>query len=193
MQVLREHIPPHYFPVEQGHSLPHKVWRDLFRKVFHGKWGTIFGRQIYSGAVLHGGLMIRSSCQGQGSSDWGSKWGLPWGSLCGASGKRKICMVPCNICHIYGIWRNRGGRRFEVIIWRAGRGVAMQATRRGFNFNGEGGVGFSLYVILLCWNFVTGYCKKFYRIYILSLYFLLFYLFCIYWKLARPKVQVRVS
>ena len=30
------------------------------------------------------------------------------------------------------------------------RGVAMQATRRGFNFNGEGGVEFSLYVILLC-------------------------------------------
>ena len=29
-------------------------------------------------------------------------------------------------------------------------GVAMQATRRGFNFNAEGGVGFSLYVIVLC-------------------------------------------
>ena len=132
--------------------------KDVFLKVSHGRWVTSFGRQIYWGAVLDGRLMIRPSCQGQRTSAWGSKWGLPWGSLCGTSGKRKLCMVPCNICHIYGIWRGRGGGRFEVIILG---GVAMQATRRGFNFNAEGGVGFSLYVIVLCWNFVTGYCKKF--------------------------------
>ena len=31
-----------------------------------------------------------------------------------------------------------------------GGGVTKQATRRECSFNGEGGVGFSLYVILLC-------------------------------------------
>ena len=170
MQILREHIPTHYFPVEQGHSVPHKVWRDLFLKGFSWQMGTIFGRQVYWEAVLHGGLIIRSSCQGQGSSVWGSKWGLPWGSLCGTSGKRKQCMVPFHICHIYEIWRSRGGGRFEVIIWS----VAMQGTRRGCNSNGEGVVNFSLYVILLCWNFVTGYCKRYDRIYLLSLYFCCF-------------------
>ena len=47
---------------------PHNVWRDLFLKAFHGKWGTNFlgGGQIYWGTLLHEGLMIRS-CQGQGS------------------------------------------------------------------------------------------------------------------------------
>ena len=66
--------------------------------------------------------------------------------------------------------------------------------RRGCNFNGEGVVGFSLYVILLSWNFVTGYRKRFYRIPPFPI-FLLFHLFCIYWdwqgqkcKLECPKV-----
>ena len=40
---------------------PHRVWRDLFLKAFHGRWRT-----IYWAAVLHWGLMIRS-CQGPGS------------------------------------------------------------------------------------------------------------------------------
>ena len=53
--------------MEQGHSVsPHKVWKDLFLKAFHGRWGTILGGQLYWGTVLHGGSMIRS-CQGQGS------------------------------------------------------------------------------------------------------------------------------
>ena len=56
---MREYIPPHDFPVEQGHSLIHKAWRDLFLKDFHGR-----GEKICRWAVLHGGLMIRS-CQGQ--------------------------------------------------------------------------------------------------------------------------------
>ena len=44
----------------------HKIRRDFFVKPFHGRWGTnVFG-QIYWGAVLRRGLMIRS-CQGQGS------------------------------------------------------------------------------------------------------------------------------
>ena len=72
--------------------------------------------------------------------------------------------------------------------------VAVQATRKACSFNGERGVGFSLYMILLCWNFVTRYCKRFYRIPHFPI-FLLFHLFCIYWdwqgqkcKLECPKV-----
>ena len=101
----------------------------------------------------------------------GSNWGLPWGLLCGTSGNRKLCMVPC---HIWG--------------WQC------KPQEGGCNFNGEGGVGFSLYVILLCWNFVTGYCKRFYRIPPFPV-FLLFHLLCIYWdwqgqkcKLECPKI-----
>ena len=100
-------------------------------------------------------------------------------------------MVSCHICHIYGTWRSRGWGRFEVIIWV---GVAVQATRKACSFNGEKGVVFSLYMILLCWNFVTRYCKRFYRIPPFPI-FLLFHLFCIYWdwqgqkcKLECPKV-----
>ena len=115
-------------------------------------------------------------------------WELPWGLLCRTSGKRKLCMMPCHICHIYGIWRRGGG----CLKSSFGRGN-MQPTRGRDDFNGEGGLGFSLYVILLCWNFIaTRYCKRF--CWILPFpRFLLFHLLCIYWdwqdqKLKCPKV-----
>ena len=66
-QILREHISPHDFPVEQGDSVLHKVWTDLFLKAFYVRWGIIYwvwGMRV--GGVLHRGLMI-SSCQGWGS------------------------------------------------------------------------------------------------------------------------------
>ena len=50
LQILREHISPYDFPVEQGHSVP---YRDLFLKVFlanggkfiwgEGGWGLVGG------------------------------------------------------------------------------------------------------------------------------------------------------
>ena len=43
----------HDFPEEQGHNVSHKVWRDLFLKAFHGRWGT-----IYWGTVLPGWLIL---------------------------------------------------------------------------------------------------------------------------------------
>ena len=53
--------------MEQEHSVfPHKVWRDLFLKAFHGRWGRNYFGKIYGGVVQHGGLMIRS-CQGRDS------------------------------------------------------------------------------------------------------------------------------
>ena len=61
--------------------------------------------------------------------------------LFGTSGKRNLCMVPCHVCHVYGIWnleKQRGGGMLY--------GVAMKATGGGGdNFNGEEG-------FLLCNN-----------------------------------------
>ena len=113
LQILREHI--HDFPVKQGHSAPSKVWRDLFLKDFHGRWGQFLGGKFNEGLFCmtwsdhHG--------KGRGVQLGGCKWGLPWSLLCGTTGMRKLCMVPCHICHIYEIWRNIGGECFEVIIW----------------------------------------------------------------------------
>ena len=63
-------------------------------------------------------------------------------------GKYAWCLV------IFAIFMGFGGAEVGDVLKSSfgggGWGVAMQATRRGFNFNGEGGVGFSLYVILLC-------------------------------------------
>ena len=60
LQILREYIPPHDFPVEQEHSGPGKVWRYLFLKVFHGRLGKIYGRDLEGG-------------RGGGCSTWGIK------------------------------------------------------------------------------------------------------------------------
>ena len=38
LQMLMEHIPLHNLPVEEGHSVAHRVWRDLFLKAFHYRW-----------------------------------------------------------------------------------------------------------------------------------------------------------
>ena len=44
LEMLREHMAPHDFQVEQGHSVSYKVWRDLLLKAFYGKWGAIYLR-----------------------------------------------------------------------------------------------------------------------------------------------------
>ena len=80
------------------------------------------------------------------ASAWGSKLGL----LCGTSGRRKLCMMPCHSCHIYGIWKSKEvGKALKPLF-----GVAMQAIRRK-NFYGEEGV-------LLCNATVLKlYCKSY--------------------------------
>ena len=66
-----------------------------------------------------------------------SKRVLPWGLLCGTSGKGILCMVPCHICQIYGIWRSKEVRR----TLKSSFGVAMQATRKGTILMGKGCIG----------------------------------------------------
>ena len=36
--------------------------------------------------------------------------------ICGTSGWRKLCMVLCDSCHMYGIWRSKEVRKAKVII-----------------------------------------------------------------------------
>ena len=116
------------------------------------------------------------------ASAWGSKLGL----LCGTSGRRKLCMMPCHSCHIYGIWKSKEvGKALKPLF-----GVAMQAIRRK-NFYGKEG---SYYVMLLYWNFIvslTGYCKLFYRILPLFPILVLFYLFCMYWDWQDQKCHLK--
>ena len=72
LEVLREHILPHDFPLKQGHSVsPHKLSWDLFLKPFYDRlriklFGTIPHGQVFWRIVLHGRLIIRS-CQGHES------------------------------------------------------------------------------------------------------------------------------
>ena len=48
LQILKEHILPHDFLVEQGHSAsPKNVWRELFLKAFHGRCWTNLGELFY--------------------------------------------------------------------------------------------------------------------------------------------------
>ena len=67
----------------------------------------------------------------------------------------------------------------------------------GGNFNGEGW-RVPLYVVLKLYC-LTRYCKRFYRIFLFSI-FMLFYLLCIYWdwqgqncKLKCPKIYENYS
>ena len=65
-------------------------------------------------------------------------------------------MVPC---HIYGIWRSRGGGRFEV-IWGVGGRVAMQVKGGTILMGKEGEV------LTICNTAVLKLCYwvRFYRI-----------------------------
>ena len=36
--------------------------------------------------------------------------------FCGTIGERKMCMVPCRICHTYGIWD------LQDCVWRVAKG-----------------------------------------------------------------------
>ena len=122
---------------------------------------------------------------GRVSSAWGSKWELPWGLLCGTSGRRKVCMVLCCSCHIYGIWRSKEVEKTLKLSF----GVAKQATKRENFYAKE---GFSL-----CNTAVSKlYCKSYfllklcYRKLPLFPILLLFYLFCIYTEIGKVRSTI---
>ena len=112
----------------------------------------------------------------------GSKQGLPWGLLCGTSGRRKLCLMPCHSCHICGIWRSK---RWGDAL-KSSFGVTMQATK-GDSFYGERGFSSSnTENLLYYWDW-----KTFYRILRLFPILLLFYLFCIYWEWKSQKCNLK--
>ena len=87
-------------------------------------------------------------------------WGLLWGLLCGASGRKDLCIVPCHSCHIYGIWTSRSKKVWGMLKSHQ-LGVVMQVTKGG-SFDRKG--RFSLCNTAVLWNFIaslTGYCKRF--------------------------------
>ena len=76
--------------------------------------------------------------------------------LCGTSGKKELCMVPCHSCHIYGIWTSRSKKVWEMLKCQH-FGVVMQVTKGGF-FHRQGRI--SLCNTAVLWNFIaifTGY------------------------------------
>ena len=120
---------------------------------------------------------------------WGSKWELPWGLLCGTSRRRKLCMVPCRNCHIYGIWRSK---KVEKTLKSSSHHLGWQCKPQGVTiFMGKRG---SHYVILLYWNFIVslaGYLNYItYRILPLFSILLLFYLFCIYTEIGKARSTI---
>ena len=70
------------------------------------------------------------------------KLGLPWRVHCAYSFRRKLGMVPCHICHIYGICSSKVVKRsFKVIIYgrfrkalQAHNGVAVFTGKESFHY-----------------------------------------------------------
>ena len=134
-------------------------------------------------------LRKKKRCWGKGgrvSSALGSMWGLLSGLLCETSGRRKLYIVPCHSCYIYGIWSSKEVKKALNLSFA----VATQAIRRDNFYRKE---GFSLCNTAV-WNFTvsfTGYCKLFYRILPPFPILMLFYPFCIYWDWQGQKSHLK--
>ena len=100
----------------------------------------------------------------------GGMWGLPWGLLCGASGRKELCMMPCHSCHIYRIWISRS-KKVRRMLKSHQFGVAVQVTKWGL-IHREG--RFSLGNTAVFWNFIASrnwvYTVKDFIRYLFSLY-----------------------
>lgn len=109
---------------------------------------------------------------------------LPWSLFCGTNGGRKIYIVSCHSCHIYGNWASRSEALKSSIV------VAMQAKKVWLFLKRS---GISDYLILLYWNFIashTRYCKRFCRMLLFTILFL-FFIFCIYWDWQGRKGNLK--
>ena len=105
----------------------------------------------------------------------GGMWGLPWGLLCGTSGRKDLCMVPCHSCHIYEISTSRSKKVWGMLKSHQ-LGVPMQVTERGTLLIGKGGWNYVilLYCEILLQVLLDIYCKIFYWILLFTI-LLLFY------------------
>ena len=77
-------------------------------------------------------------------------WGMHWGLLCGTSGKKELCTVPCHSCHIYGIWTSRSSK-----VWGMLKSHQMGwrwKSQKGDSFHSEG--RFSQCNTAVLWNFI---------------------------------------
>ena len=93
----------------------------------------------------------------------GGMRGLHSGLLCGTSGTKDLCMVPCRSCHIYGIWtctNKKCGGCLKVVNW----GWRCKLQKEGAFFIGKAG---SHCVMLL-------YCEAFLQVF-LGIYCIRFY------------------
>ena len=115
--------------------------------------------------------MIRSSCQGTAVQLGGASEDCLEVRFVGimVKGNYAWCFV------IFVIFMGFGGAKVGNVL-KPFRGWQCK-PQEGSSILMEG--GFSLYAILLCRTFVTGYCKRFYRLRPFPK-LLLFHLFCIY-------------
>ena len=60
----------------------------------------------------------------------GGMWGRPWGWICGTSGRKNLCTLPCHCCHIYGICTSRREKVWGMLKSHQ-LGVAMEVTKGG--------------------------------------------------------------
>ena len=134
---------------------------------------------------------LKCLCWGKGgrvSSAYRSKWGLLWGLLCGTSGRRKLCMVPCCSCHIYGIWRSK---KVEKTL-KSWFGVAMQATWRD-NFSGKEGSSFCNTAVLKLYSKSYWVLKLYYRILPLFPITAVSPVLYLYWNWQGQKYHLKCS
>ena len=133
-------------------------------------------------------LLVCRENVGRASSAWGSKsgqsWG--WGLLCGTSGRRKLCMVPCH-SYTYGIWRRKERKEVGKAL-KQSFGVEMYAIKRRSFYGKKEAFSLCKTAVL---KIFTGYCKLFYRILPLFPILLVLYLFCVYWDWQGQECYLR--
>ena len=98
--------------------------------------------------------------------------------LCGTSGSKKLCMVPCHSCHIYGIWTSRSKKVWGILKSHQLGGCGDASHKRGTLFIEKAGSHFVilLYCETLLLVLLGIYCKRFDEIPLFTI-LLLFYVF----------------
>ena len=94
----------------------------------------------------------------------GGMWGLPWGLLCGTSGRKDLCMVPCHSYHIYGF--DKQEQKCVGNAWKSLIVGGNASHKRGALFIGK--AGSHCVILLYCKTLLQVllgiYCKRCYWI-----------------------------